>query len=103
MCVLKQRERSELSLRLFIRNYILFLQLQSSRMLLFKLICLSELTWFAKKNIMLIHLMGVVFSTQTNLEPVGIYIPFQLNYIPRRFDYIDSNGMTVGNDLTMKE
>jgi len=38
-----------------------------------------------------------------NLEPAGIYIPFQLNYIPRWFDYIDGNGMTVGNDLTMKE
>jgi len=38
-----------------------------------------------------------------NLEPAGIYIPFQLNYIPRWFDYIDGNGMTVGNDFTMKE
>lgn len=76
----------------------------------FKLTCLSKLIWYVCKkkyiNIMSIRLMEELsfpHGRTWNLEPAGIYIPFQLNYIPRRFDYVDGNGMIVGNDLTMKE
>jgi len=67
--------------------------------------CLSGLAWYVcKKKRESIRLMDISFPHRWtwNLEPVGIYIPFQLNYIPRRFDYV-GNGMTVGNDFTMKE